>query len=103
MGMAESSRSKQEIMGVLKDLTKELQDRFKVRRIGVFGSTITDTRRPDSDVDILVEFETPISGFLFVHLRDYLSECLGVPVDLVTPPALHPLIRDHIMREVVYV
>jgi predicted nucleotidyltransferase len=101
--MAESSPSKQEIMGVLKDLTTELRDRFKVRRIGVFGSTVKNQRRPDSDVDILVEFETPISGFLFVHLRDYLSECLGVKVDLVTPPALHPLIRDRIMQEVVYV
>ena len=90
-------------MGVLKEHTNELRDRFKVRRIGVFGSTVTDTRRPDSDVDILVEFETPISAFLFVHLRDYLSECLGAPVDLVTPPALHPLLRDRIMQEVVYV
>ncbi len=101
--MTVSSLSLQEILTILKDRSNELHDRFKVRRIGVFGSTVKDQRRPDSDVDILVEFEIPISGFLFVHLRDYLSECLGVPVDLVTPPGLHPLLKDRIMQEVVYV
>ncbi len=95
--------SGREIMDQLRAMKGDVRDCFHVRKIGVFGSTAKDQRRSDSDVDILVEFSSPVSIFTFVHLRAYLSERLGVRVDLVTEGGLHPLLKDRIMREVVYV
>jgi len=56
-------------------------------------------------VDILVEFEkgTKIGLLKFINLENYLSEVLGVKVDLVTKSALKPRIGKYILREVVYV
>lgn len=91
------------IIDRLRAVKGDVRDRFHVKKIGVFGSTVKGQRRPDSDVDILVEFSSPVSIFTFVHLREYVSERLGVRVDLVTEGGLHPLLKERIMGEVVYV
>lgn len=59
------------------------------------------TFRPDSDVDLLVEFSRPIGLFEFVRLQRELSQILGHRVDLVTPAALKPQLRDRILGEAV--
>ena len=51
---------------------------------------------------MLVEFDVPVGFFKFIYLEDYLSEKLRVKVDLVTPDALKPLIKLHIIEEAVY-
>ena len=56
-----------------------------------------------SDLDLVVEFERPIGIMAFVHLKDQITAEIGIPVDLVTPDGLHPLIRNAVMREVIYV
>jgi len=58
---------------------------------------------PGSDIDILVEFDKNASVGLFelVRLKRYLSEILDADADLVTPDALHPMLRDDIMREAI--
>jgi predicted nucleotidyltransferase len=53
-------------------------------------------------VDILVEFREPL-GLRFVHLADFLEKVLGLKVDLITPDAIKPNRRQHIMKDVVYV
>jgi Predicted nucleotidyltransferases len=53
----------------------------------------------DSDLDILVEYETPPDFFQFIELEDYLSEILGVKVDLVMKSALRPRIGKRILAE----
>jgi len=81
----------------------ELREEFKVRDIGVFGSYIRGEQRKASDIDILVEFAEPVGLFTFLALEDYLSELLGLNVDLVSKKALKPHIGKRVLKEVVYV
>jgi uncharacterized protein len=74
---------------------------FHVQHIGVFGSTARDQSNEHSDVDVLVEFvpEAPVGLFVFVDLLDFLSDVLGTRIDLATPGALRPEMRDEILAE----
>ena len=75
--------------------------RFQVERLAVFGSAARGELRPDSDVDLLVEFrpEAEIGFIEYAGLMLALSELLGRKVDLVSKPALKPLLRDAILSE----
>jgi hypothetical protein len=77
-------------------------DAFGVRSLSLFGSVARGEERPDSDIDILVEFEQVGGLFEFVRLKNYLEKTLGQPVDLVTPDALKPQLREKILRESVH-
>lgn len=79
-----------------------LEEKYKVKKIAVFGSYVRGEQTKVSDLDILVEFEEPV-GFLFIHLADFLEEILGVKVDLLTPDAIKPNRRKYIMENLVYV
>ena len=70
-----------------------------VKSLKLFGSVVRDEARPESDIDILVEFSRPIGLLAFVRLKQRLAELLGRPVDLVTPEALKPPLRDGILHE----
>ena len=73
---------------------------YGVRRLSVFGSVLGPARRPDSDLDLIVEFypgRTP--GFAFARLAEQLSELFGVRVDLHTPNSLSKYFRDEVLRE----
>lgn len=93
-----------EIKRKLKELGPLLKEKFKVKRIGIFGSYIKGEEKKGSDVDILVEFEeTAILSLLdFINLENYLSEALGVKVDLVEKTTLKPRIGKHILEEVIH-
>jgi uncharacterized protein len=84
---------------------RALLEKFSVKSISVFGSVVRDELRPDSDVDILVEFHSNarIGFFTFVHFKNQLSDLLGCPVDLVTPDVLHPALKEKILGEAVHV
>lgn len=74
--------------------------RHHIRRLSLFGSVLRDDFRPDSDIDVLVEFEpghTP--GFAFVSMQEELSAILGRKVDLNTPGCLSRHFRDEVLRE----
>ena len=74
--------------------------RHHVRRLSLFGSVLRDDFRPDSDIDVLVEFEpgrTP--GLRFFAMQEELSEMLGRKVDLNTPNFLSRHVRDQVMAE----
>lgn len=89
------------IMRTLEGQRSELGTRFHVRSLGVFGSYVRHEADSNSDLDILVEFDTPPTLFEFVRLQDYLSGVLGLPVDLVMKSALKPSIGQAILAEVV--
>ena len=72
-----------------------------VRELWVFGSAARGELRADSDIDLLVDFDVPVSLFEFARLRRRLQELLGRPVDLVTRDALKPQLRERILREAV--
>jgi len=77
----------------------ELCHRYHVRELALFGSVLRDDFRPDSDIDVLVEYEPDARATLFSHydLQQELEQLLGRPVDLVSKGGLKPLIRDEIL------
>jgi predicted nucleotidyltransferase len=77
-------------------------DAFGVRSLSLFGSVARGEERPGSDIDILVEFEQVGGLFEFVRLKNYLEKTLGQTVDLVTPDALKPQLREKILRESIH-
>ena len=74
--------------------------RHYIRRLAVFGSALSDDFRPESDVDLLVEFQpghTP--GWEIIDLEDELSTLFGGRrVDIVNPKYLNQLLRDRILN-----
>ena len=76
--------------------------RLGVNRLGLFGSFVRGEQRPDSDVDILVEMEGQ-SFRSYMAVSDFLEELFGRKVDLVPKEDIKPLLRNRILREVVYV
>jgi predicted nucleotidyltransferase len=87
----------------LKEILPVLRERFSVKRIGVFGSYVRGEQKKGSDLDVLVELYETVDLFELVELEDFISESLGVKVDLVLQSALKPRIKDRILSEVVYV
>jgi len=81
----------------------ELQARFGVTQLALFGSTARDVAKRDSDVDILVAFDGPATSKRYFGVQFYLEDLLGCPIDLVTEKALRPELRPHIEREKVNV
>ena len=79
-----------------------LQERYKIRELGIFGSYVRQEQTETSDVDLLVEFSETPSLLKFVNLENYLSDNLGVKVDLVHKGGLKPRIGERILAEVVY-
>ena len=91
------------ITNILKEHKEELKARYGVEEIGVFGSYVRGEQKGGSDIDILVEFrpDAKIGLLGFINMENYLSELLGIKVDLVEKSALKPRIGEQILREVV--
>ena len=79
-----------------------LQERYKFKELGVFGSYVRKEQTEASDVDVLVEFSETPSLLKFINLENYLSDNLGVKVDLVHKRGLKPRLGERILAEVVY-
>ena len=94
-----------EIKRILEEHKAELRQDFKVKELGIFGSYVRGEQKKGSDLDILVEFEESANLSLldFIRLENYLSDMLGVKVDLVEKQALKPRIGKHVLEEVVQV
>ena len=73
-----------------------------VKRIGVFGSVARNEARPDSDVDVLVEFHETPDLIDFIVLKQRLEEILETKVDLATPRGLKRRLWDRVMDEARY-
>ncbi len=80
-----------------------LKEKYHIKRIGVFGSVARGESNEKSDIDILVEFSSPVGFFDFIRLENFLSQLLSAQVDLISRKALKPVIREDILKEVVYV
>lgn len=74
--------------------------RHHIRKLAFFGSVLRDDCRPDSDVDVLIEFEPGrVPGFGFIRVQDELASLLGGRrVDLVTFKALNRRVKERILR-----
>lgn len=74
-----------------------------VLSLALFGSVARNEARADSDIDILVDLESPITFDRYMDVKLYLEEQLGSRVDLVTWKALKPQIRENVERDIIYV
>ncbi|MEI8237624.1 MAG: nucleotidyltransferase family protein [Methylococcaceae bacterium] len=95
--------NKQQALNALTKLKPELVKRFGVTRLALFGSTVRDEASPESDIDIVVAFDSPATSAKYVGVQFYLEDELGAPVDLVTQKAIRPELRPFIEREAVNV
>jgi uncharacterized protein len=92
-----------DIIKKLRQNLPELTLRFHVKSLLLFGSYVRGRQRKKSDLDILVEFSEPPSFFEFLALERYLSDLLGVKVDLVMKEALKPAIGKRVLAEAIAV
>lgn len=93
--------TRQQTLQLLQAHKAELAQRFGIARLALFGSTVRDTARADSDVDVLVSFDGPATSARYFGVQFYLEDLLGAPVDLVTDKALRPQLRPYVEQEAV--
>ena len=91
-----------EIQNWLKVHKPILEKRYKIKALGLFGSYLRQEQTENSDLDILVEFSEVPSLLKFINLENYLTDNLGVKVDLVHKAGLKPRLGQRILEEVVY-
>jgi hypothetical protein len=93
----------EQIKSTLAKHKEELRLKYKIKEIGIFGSYVKGEQKKQSDIDILVEFEetADLSLLDFIGIENYLSDVLGIKVDLVEKHTLKPRIGKHVLEEVV--
>jgi hypothetical protein len=103
-GIKQPVTSLAEIQQVLNAHKSDVQERYRVQEIGIFGSFARGEQRRGSDVDILVAFKgRHIPGLLkFIEMERFLEQLLKKKVDLVRKGGIRPELRKAILREVVY-
>ncbi len=90
---------RQQALDLLARSKPELESRFGVTQLALFGSTARDAAGSGSDVDILVSFDGPATSKRYFGVQFYLEDLLGRPVDLVTDKALRAELRPYIEQE----
>ena len=90
---------KQRALELLAQSKRELQDRYGVSRLALFGSTARDEAGSNSDVDVLVAFDGPATSKRYFGVQFYLEDLFGLPVDLATEKALRAELRPTIEQE----
>ncbi len=101
MTVHSSTPTRNEIRQRVHQHLPELTRRYGVIQLGLFGSYQRGEQTSSSDVDLLIEIDNPALTLLeFVELRDYLSDLLGVNVDLVEKATLKPTLASRILAEV---
>ena len=90
-----------EILTLLSQQKPEMQRRFLVRSLALFGSRARDQSHDSSDIDMLVEFDGLATSARYFGLQFFLEDLLGHPVDLVTKRALRPQLRPYVERDAI--
>ena len=88
-----------DLIEILRQELPELKREYHVENLEVFGSYVRGEEREGSDLDLLVEFSEILGLFKFIKLENYLSDRLGVKVDLVMKDSLRPAIGKRILSE----
>jgi len=92
-----------DILAALQTHRALIAARYGVRQLGLFGSAARDELRPDSDIDVLVEFDGPATFDRYFNLKDFLESTLGRTVDVVTTGGLKPRARRHVEQDLIRV
>ncbi len=80
---------------------RDLLQQYKVKSIAIFGSYIRGQQNEESDLDLLVEFSSPVSLLHIVSLENHLTDILDVQVDVIPRKSIREELRDTILREAV--
>lgn len=91
----------EEIKKILKENQAVLREKFKVKEMGIFGSFVRGEQKKRSDVDILVEFEEVISLLKLAGLENFLTDLIGIKVDVVPKEDIRPELKKRILEEVI--
>jgi predicted nucleotidyltransferase len=95
-------RDAEEVRDELAALKPHLQAEYPIDELGIFGSYAREEQRSDSDLDVVVSFERPVTLFDLVRLEDELTRRLDVEVDLITRDSLKPQIETRVAEDVIY-
>jgi hypothetical protein len=91
------------VLALLRQHESILEERFGVKRIGIFGSFVRGEERPESDVDVLVVFQKDEETFdHYMDCKFYLEDLFGRHVDLVIEDTIKQRLKEPILSEVIY-
>lgn len=96
-------KSREEILKILDDVKGEIKEKYKVEKIGLFGSFVRGVQKPGSDIDVLVRFRDDADLFDLVGLALFLEKKLEQKVDVVPEAALRYELRESVLEQVAYV
>jgi len=103
MTMTRKKLALKKIVALLKKKKAFLENNYKIKEIGIFGSYARGEQNYDSDIDILVNYkDESIDLFDFLELKEYLTLLIGTEVDLVMKNSLKPKISKNILSQVLY-
>jgi predicted nucleotidyltransferase len=90
-----------DIVASLRAALPDLRKQWPIQSLALFGSRVRDDARPDSDLDVLVQFERPVGLSSFLALEERLGAIVNLRVDLVSTAALKPHIGARVRAEAV--
>lgn len=93
---------KEEIIKILKQINNEVQQKYKAKIKGIFGSYVRAEEHEGSDIDVLVEFESDADLVHYMGLSFFLEEKLGLKVDVVPYDAIRIELKKSILKEALY-
>ena len=98
------SKTLSEIKSTLTKIKPYIKDKYHISELGIFGSYVRGEETSESDIDILVSFDSDFHFGLvtYCELENYLSSALDIPVDLVMKDSLKKEVGNHILKEVLY-
>lgn len=102
-GRYDATMRRADVIALVSAQRDEIARRFGVRSLSLFGSVARDEARPNSDVDVLVEFDGPTTFDNHMGLFVFLEDLLGCHVDVVTANGVKPRLRPLIARDLVRV
>lgn len=93
----------EDIEKIIEREKEELLREYKIKNIGIFGSYAKNAAKEKSDIDLIVEFEEPVSLLGVIKAENYLTELLGIRVDLVPKEDIRKELKETILKEVIYI
>ncbi len=92
-----------EVKKLLCENKPDLEQKFHVKSIALFGSYVRGQQSAKSDIDLLVEFTRPVSLLHIVSLENYLVDLMGIPVDVVLKRSVRKELRSTILKEAIQI
>jgi uncharacterized protein len=95
------SKNLADIQAILRQEKTFLSEHFRVKKLSIFGSYARGEERESSDLDLLIEYDHAPTLVMLIDLRNYLTNLVQIPVDLVTKPGLKQRIKERVLTEMI--